>query len=109
MLNKQLLIWCGALFISLALTGFLGVKSYIHQKIQSGIESGIATYILESQNQALKSKELKTKEYEKQIPKIKETIITKYQIIKEKDKECQAQLQEVRRALDLYYDSNVSN
>ncbi|PAF49211.1 hypothetical protein BKH41_03780 [Helicobacter sp. 12S02232-10] len=106
MLNQQILLWCGALLISLVLTGFLGVKYYIHQKIQAGIESGIATYILQTQNQAIRLKELQTKEYQEEDPKIKEKIITKYQVIQEKDLSCENQLKEIKNALELFYNPN---
>ncbi|PAF49064.1 hypothetical protein BKH41_02950 [Helicobacter sp. 12S02232-10] len=112
MLNKQILFWSSALIVSFVLAGILGIKYYIHQKIQSGVESGITTYIIDSQNQAIKDKELATKEYQESQIKAKEETLKKYQSLRSAKEQtedfCAKELEEVNRALSIFFNGRDS-
>ncbi|PAF46412.1 hypothetical protein BKH46_07430 [Helicobacter sp. 12S02634-8] len=85
---------------------WVGVELYIHYRIKLGVQALEAKIALQNQNQAIQSKAIDTKRYTQATPKIEEKIITKYKIIKQKDPSCQAQMQEVKNALDIYFRGN---
>lgn len=80
MLNK-LYLCITTLLIALSIVLYVGIKHYIHNKIDSGIQQGMNEFILTSQNKAIEKIALDTQNYLKQSSKRQEALIRKYNAI----------------------------
>lgn len=85
------------------------IEGYIHIRIKDGVQKELTASLIKSQNDAIESKALLTEQYIKEAPKQKEKIITKYKVIQSpKDRSCEAKLEEIKNAIDLYYEPNAT-
>ncbi|PAF49611.1 hypothetical protein BKH41_02810 [Helicobacter sp. 12S02232-10] len=93
------------ILVLLALFGL--AELYVQHQIKVGIKAGLELENLKnaltSQNQVLLKKSLETKQYLEKMETMKERVITKYKTIHIKDQSCEAELEGVKNALDLFY------
>lgn len=80
MFNK-LYVYIAGIVIAIALVAYLGIKSYINNEIYSRTQTQIQAFMLESQNKAIATIALDTKNYLQQSPKIQQALIQKYNAI----------------------------
>ncbi|PAF50856.1 hypothetical protein [Helicobacter sp. 13S00477-4] len=83
--------------------GFLAIEGYIYVRIKTGVQAQLAKELLQRQNQAIAKQALDTKNYIKTLSK--EKIITKYKVIHPKEEGCEGKLEEIKDAMDVYFDS----
>lgn len=99
--------WVGVVVL---IAGILGlIEGYIHIRIKDGVQKELTASLIKSQNDAIEAKAILTEQYIKEAPKQKEKIITKYKVIQSpKDTGCEAKLEEIKNAIDLYYELDTT-
>lgn len=99
--------WVGVVVV---IAGVLAmVEGYIHLRIKDGVQKELTASLIKSQNDAIEAKALSTEQYTKEAKRQKEKIITKYKVIQSpKDTSCESKLEEIKNAIDLYYELDTT-
>lgn len=99
MMNKYLIGGVVVILISLA----FGVWYYKRQYENALLELGAVRNSLSVQNEAIKQRELEIEAYTKKIDAINEKIESRYKDIKTSHKNCESELAEMKKILEVFY------
>ena len=98
-MNKYLIPTLGVILISLAFS----VWYYKRQYENALLELGAVSNSLSVQNEAIKQRELELEAYTNKIDAINEKIESRYKDIKASHKNCEGELAEMKKILEVFY------
>lgn len=98
-LKRGIFIFFGGIVVSIILTNL-----YLKQRVQTLTEQNAATQkTLEIQNAQIEKNKIELKKYKKEKSDLVKKLENKYRVVQALEQNCEAQLQAVRNANDIFY------